>query len=134
VHFPAFVGDKEEGEPEHLAWLVKLLEFLAKGEPEEVKHRLRMLIIEGSAALRDFAKDIGIDNPKEFAEYVQAGSAVGTVLASLSISESMDRLEGLTGDLVERYDSLLKETRILQLLTGVLAALTTVLVIVTVMR
>ena len=119
---------------EDMALVARFLQELTKDGPTETKRRVREMIQKGSASFAAFLKEVGIEDPRAFAEYVQAGSSVATLLTALSTNESSERLEGLTGEVLERHDALISQTRTLTLLTGILAVLTAVLVYATVVR
>jgi hypothetical protein len=74
--------------------------------PDKTKAAVREFIKNGGAWLSGLAKEVGIDDPKSFSEYVGVGAGILSFLWVTELSESSERLEDLTKERVERNKEL----------------------------
>ncbi len=101
------------------------------GDPETSKAFLRRTIKRAGESLGSYAKEIGIENPKEFAEYLGVGATIWSAFFVSALNDTSEQLKGLTETLVEEQRQLVAEQRSLASTTRLLTALTAVLTVLT---
>ena len=105
-----------------LTWEQKIEKLLA--DPEAAKALTRRILSDLGGFLINLAKEVGIENPKEFSEYVGVLAAVANAMLLYSVSTSSERLETYSQGLMKAQETLAFWTKVLVGVTIVLAFLT----------
>ena len=120
----------------------RLEEFLddVLDHPEKYIPRVREAVQKIRARAGGLLRDLGVEDPAKDAAYASAVATVLTAFIVSDVSDTSDRLEGLSREMLEetrrlrlQTNDLLEEAKTLRRLTTVLVGTTAVLAILTVL-